>query len=133
MIVCDKTHVAEATKLVDTLFAFMKEEFDIEWEGLSHSADKFAAWVGCSTPKNEHRHPARSGTLVFGEAGVLKATVNSFFDGKLDSLPAGLVPGAGYVAKKPDLTRPPPASIVTRGRMRPQVDPVKFTPVAVNA
>ena len=133
MIVCDKTHVAVATQLVDTLFEFLKQEFDIAWEGLNRSADKFAAWVGCSTPKNEHRHPARSGTLVFGEAGVLKATVNSFFDGKLDSLPAGLVPGAGDVARKPDLTRPPPPSVATRGRMRPHVDPVEFTPVAVNA
>ncbi len=95
-------------------------------------AMRFAAWAGCSTPKNVHRHPARSGTLVYGEAGVLKATVNSFFDGKLDTLPAGLVLTAGDAAKKPDLTCPPPPSIA-RGRLRPHVDPVEFTPVAVNA
>ena len=133
MIVCDKAKVADVTALVDVFINFMKQEFDIEWEGLSRNEDKFAAWVGCSTPKNENRHPARSGTLVFGEAGVLKATVNSFFDGKLDSLPAGLIPNAGNVAKKPDLTRPPPSSMATRGRARPIIDPVEFKAVAVDA
>ena len=132
MIVCDKTHIAEATKLVDMLFDFLKEEFDVEWNSLTHNADKFAAWVGCSTPQNQNRHPARSGTIVFGEAGVLKATVNSFIDSKLASLPAGLVPTAGDAARKPDLTRPPPQS-VSRTRIKPKIDPVEFTPVAVNA
>ena len=132
MIVCDKMQATEVSKLVDMFFNFLKQEFDIEWEGLNRNADKFAAWVGCSTPKNETRHPAGSGTLVFGEVGVLKATVNSFFDGNLNSLPAGLIPAAGDAATAPDLTRPPPLSI-SRGRYQPIVDPVEFTPVAVNA
>ena len=133
MIVCEKTKVAEATKLVDMLLDFMKNEYDIEHEELVSAADKFADWVGCSTPKNAHRHPARSGTLIFGEGGLLKATVNSFIDGHLDALPSGLVPAAGNAEKKPDLSRPPPTALLSRGRTRPNIDPTEFTASAVNA
>ena len=133
MIVCEKEKVAETTKLVDMLFDFLKTEFDVDNSNLISSKDKFAAWVGCSTPKNENRHPARSGTLVFGEGGLLKATVNSFLDDHLDTLPAGLVPKSGQEAKKPDLSRPPPTSLMPRGRTFPHIDPTEFTPAAVNA
>ena len=133
MIVCEKEKVAETTKLVDMLFEFLRSEFDVEHEDLSRNEDKFADWVGCSTPKNSNRHPARSGTLVFGEGGLLKATVNSFLDAHLDTLPAGLIPKAGQAAKKPDLSRPPPTSLMPRGRTHPNVDPTEFTPNAINA
>jgi hypothetical protein len=133
MIVCEKSKIAETTKLVDMLLQFMKEEYDVPHETLYHNEDKFADWVGCSTPKNKTRHPARSGTLVFGEGGLLKATVNSFLDGHLDTLPEGLIPAPGAPAKKPDLSRPPPASLVPRGRTRPSIDPKEFTSTAVNA
>jgi hypothetical protein len=133
MVVCEKEKVAETTKLVDMLFDFLRTEFTVPHATLTKSADKFAAWVGCSTPKNVNRHPARSGTLVFGEGGLLKATVNSFLDSHLDNLPAGLIPKAGEEAKKPDLSRPPPISLMPRGRTFPQVDPSEFTSTAVNA
>jgi hypothetical protein len=133
MIVCEKEKLAETTKLVDMLFEFLKDEFNVESNTLTKSADKFAAWVGCSTPKNENRHPARTGTLVFGEGGLLKATVNSFLDTHLDNLPAGLVPKVGKAAKKPDLSRPPPMSLMSKGSTRAIVDPAEFTPQAVNA
>jgi hypothetical protein len=133
MIVCEKKKIAETTKLVDMLLQFMKEEYDVESENLHNNEDKFAEWVGCSTPKNKNRHPARSGTLIFGEGGLLKATVNSFLDENLDSLPEGLVPKAGAPAKKPDLSRPPPASLLPRGRVQPNVDPNEFTSNAVTA
>ena len=133
MIVCEKAKIEEVTKLVDMMLAFFKENYDVYHESLVRSEDKFAEWVGCSTPKNHHRHPARSGTLIFGEGGLLKATVNSFLDQNLNSLPAGLIPTPGDVARKPDLTRPPPASIPSRGRVRPQVDPTEFTATAVSA
>lgn len=133
MIVCEKANIAETTKLVDMLLQFLKKEFDVDSDTLCHNEDKFAEWVGCSTPKNKNRHPARSGTLIFGEGGLLKATVNSFIDDHLECLPAGLVPPAGAAAKKPDLSRPPPASLIPRGRTRPNVDPTEFTSTAVNA
>ena len=133
MIVCEKAKIEEVTKLVDMMLAFFKENYDTYHESLTRSEDKFAEWVGCSTPKNHHRHPARSGTLIFGEGGLLKATVNSFLDQNLNSLPAGLIPTPGDVARKPDLTRPPPVSIPSRGRVRPQVDPTEFTSTAVSA
>lgn len=132
MIVCEKKKVAETTKLVDMLFDFMKQEYDVD-STLVKNADKFAEWVGCSTPKNSNRHPARSGTLVFGEADVLKATVNSFLDHNLEALPSGLVPKAGKAAKAPDLTRPPPPSLMPRGRARQLVDPKEFSATAINA
>ena len=133
IIVCEKTKLAETTKLVDMLLEFMKDEFNVESDTLIHSADKFADWVGCSTPKNENRHLACTGTLVFGEGGLLKATVNSFLDGNLDALPPGLVPTVGNAAKTPDLSRPPPLSLMPKGRARTHVDPTEFTPHAVNA
>jgi hypothetical protein len=133
MIVCEKNKIAETTKLVDMLLQFLKENYDADHDTLTKTEDKFADWVGCSTPKNVNRHPARSGTLIFGEEGVLKATVNSFLDGTLESLPEGLVPAAGLPAKKPDLSRPPPPSLLPRGRLPPQIDPSEFTPTAVNA
>lgn len=133
MIVCEKSKIAETTKLVDMLLQYLKDEYDVESDELYHNEDKFAEWVGCSTPKNKNRHPARSGTLIFGEGGLLKATVNSFLDEHLDNLPSGLVPPAGAQAKKPDLSRPPPVSLVPRGRTRPIVDPMEFTSTAVNA
>ena len=102
MIVCEKDKVAETTKLVDMLLDFLKQEYDNDTSTLTHNEETFAEWVGCSTPKNANRHPARSGTLVFGEGGLLKATVNSFLDSNLDTLPAGLVPKAGNMAAKPD-------------------------------
>ena len=51
----------------------------------------------------------------------------------MNSLPAGLIPTPGDVARKPDLTQPPPVSIPSRGRVRPQVDPTEFTATAVSA
>ena len=91
--------------------------------------------MGRMLDTKEQKPPSRKvWKFVFGESGVLKATVNSFFDGKLDTLPAGLVPSAGDAARKPNLTRPPPASIAMRGWMRPHFDLVEFTPTpAVNA
>jgi hypothetical protein len=133
MIVCEKKKIAETTKLVDMLLQYLKDEYDVESDTLERNEDKFAEWVGCSTPKNKNRHPARSGTLIFGEGGVLKATVNSFLDSKLDSLPEGLVPTAGAPATKPDLSRPPPASLIPRGRTLPSIDPTEFTATAVKA
>ena len=133
MVVCEKEKIAETTKLVDMLFAFLKTDFDVHSDTLTRNDDKFAEWVGCSTPKNPNRHPARSGTLVFGEGGLLKATVNSFLDGNLDSLPAGLVPKVGNSARKPDLSRPPPTSLMPRGHTHPLIDPTEFTSTAVNA
>jgi hypothetical protein len=133
MIVCKKDTIAETTKLVDMMFQFLKEEFDVESDTLYYNEDKFAEWVGCSTPKNQNRHPARSRTLIFGEGRLLKATVNSFLDSHLEVLPAGLVPPAGTPAKKPDLSHPPPVSLIPRGRTRPNVDPKEFTSNAVNA
>ena len=73
MLVCEKEKVAETTKLVDMLLDFLKTEFDVEHKTLTQNDEKFADWVGCSTPKNANRHPARSGTLVFGEGGLLKS------------------------------------------------------------
>ena len=133
MVVCEKEKVAETTKLVDMLFDFLSTEFNVDHAELTKNEDKFANWVGCSTPKNANRHPARSGTLVFGEGGLLKATVNSFLDAHLDTLPAGLIPKAGSAAKKPDLSRPPPTSLMPRGRTFPHIDPTEFTPNAINA
>jgi hypothetical protein len=133
MVVCEKDKVAETTKLVDMLFDYLKAEYDVPSDYLLKTEDKFAEWVGCSTPKNANRHPARSGTLVFGEGGLLKATVNSFLDHNLDTLPAGLVPAAGHAAKKPDLSRPPPTSLLPRGRTYPIIDPTEFTSNAVTA
>jgi hypothetical protein len=133
MIVCDKSKIAETTKLVDMLLDFLKQEYTVESTDLQKNEDKFAEWVGCSTPKNPNRHPARSGTLIFGEGGILKATVHSFLDGNLESLPAGLVPAAGDPAKKPDLSRPPPPSLIPRGRTMPNIDPTEFTSTAVKA
>lgn len=133
MIVCEKEKLAETTKLVDMMFDFMKKEFNVASNNLTRSADKFASWVGCSTPKNENRHPARTGTLVFGEGGLLKATVNSFLDTHLDDLPAGLIPQVGQAAKKPDLSRPPPMALMSKGSTRAIIDPAEFTPQAVNA
>jgi hypothetical protein len=133
MIVCEKKKIAETTKLVDMLLQFMKEEYDVESDTLTKSKGKFADWVGCSTPKNKNRYPARSGTLIFGKGGLLKATVNSFLDDNLESLPEGLVPAPGAPAKKPDLSRPPPASLLPKGRMQPTIDPTEFPSKAVNA
>jgi hypothetical protein len=106
MVVCKKEKVAEMTKLVDMLFAFLKTAYDVHNDTLTRTEDKFAAWVGCSTPKNANHHPAHSGILVFGESGLLKAMVNSFLDENLDTLPAGLVPKAESAARKPDFTCP---------------------------
>ena len=40
-----------------------------EMEG-DDSAVKFAEWLGCNNPENEDRHPAREGTLIYGEECV---------------------------------------------------------------
>ena len=133
MIVCEKGRVEETTKLVDMLLDFLKQEFNVQSKDLKKNPDKFAEWVGCSTPKNENRHPARSGTLIFGEGGRLKATVNSFLNDHPDTLPPGLVPQAGQVQKKPDLSRPPQTSTSSRGRTRPHVNPLEYTSNAANA
>ena len=44
-----------------------------------------------------------------------------------------MVPIAGNAAKQPDLSRPPPMSLMPKGRTRTHVDPTEFTPHAVNA
>ena len=56
MIVCEKEKVAETTKLVDMLFEFLKTEYDDDSSNLIRNKDKFAAWVGCSTPKADPCH-----------------------------------------------------------------------------
>ena len=63
----------------------------------------------------------------------MKATVNSFMDKHLSSLVKGLVPVAGMVAVKPDLARPPRASMMSRSRRVVHVDPNEFHPTAVAA
>ena len=97
------------------------------------SAVKFAEWLGCNNPKNADIHPAQAGTLIYVEERVLKATVNSFMDKNLSSLVKGLVPVAGMEAVKPDLARPPRASMMNRSRRVVHVDPNEFHPTAVAA
>ena len=128
-IVCSKAAVEEATIITDRFIEFMKEHFD---EG-DDSASKFAEWLGCNTPNNESRHPARSGTLIYGEERVLKATVNSFMDKNLSALVEGIVPVAGMAASKPDLARPPRVAMTNRSRRVVHVDPNEFHPSAVAA
>ena len=129
MIVCEKERVVETTKLVDMMLDFMKQEFDVVSKDLTCSADKFSKWVGCTTPKNANRHPARSGTLIFGKGGRLKETVNSFLEGSSETFTSGLVPPVASTVKKPDLSRPPTA-MMARSRDRPHIDPLEFTPTA---
>ena len=129
MVVCSKSIIAEASEIVDQFLSFMKENFDASDE----SAEKFATWLGSNTPKNYNRHPARSGTLVYGEERVLKATVNSFMDKNLTALTAGIIPVAGMKASKPDLSRPPRMSLPHRSRKIVHVDPNEFHPTAVAA
>ncbi len=91
MIMCSKSVIAEASVIVDQFLAFMKEHFDASEE----SAENFAKWLGSNTSKNYNQHPARSGTLVYGEERVSKATVNSFMDKNLTALTASIIPIAG--------------------------------------
>ena len=129
MIVCSKSVIAEASGIVDQFLSYMKENFDASDE----SAENFATWLGSNTPKNYNRHPARTGTLVYGEERVLKATVNSFMDKNLAALTAGIIPVAGMKASKPDLSRPPRMSLPNRSRKIVQVNPNEFHPTAVAA
>ena len=133
MIVCEKSVVAEATCVVDQMIVYLKEHFDVGRLNLDENAEKFADWVGCLTPKNHFRHPARTGTLLYGEESLLKAEVGSFLDKNLKSLTDGLVPLPGQSARKPDLRRPPRVAMYSRGRAKPIVNPAEFTPAAVNA
>ena len=73
MIVCEKSVVAEATCVVDQMIVYLKEHYDVGRLNLDENAEKFADWVGCLTPKNHFRHPARTGTLLYGEESLLKA------------------------------------------------------------
>ena len=133
-IVCSKSVIDEAALVTDAFLNFMKRNFDEGSEAEGHeSAAKFAEWVGCNNPENENRHPARSGTLVYGEERILKATVNSFMDSNLKSLVEGVIPVAGMAAVKPDLTRPPRAAMMSRSRRVVHVDPNEFHPTAVAA
>ena len=133
-IVCSKSVIDEAARLTDAFLEFMKHNFDEGTEAEGHeSAFKFAEWLGCNNPENTSRHPARSGTLVYGEERILKATVNSFMDNNLASLVEGLVPVAGMVAEKPNLARPPKAAMMSRSRRVVHVDPNEFHPTAVAA
>ena len=133
-IVCSKSVIDEAALVTDAFLNFMKHNFDEGTEAEGHeSAVKFAEWVGCNTPEDDNRHPARSGTLVYGEERILKATVNSFMDSNLKSLVEGVVPVAGMAAVKPDLTRPPRAAMMPRSRRVVHVDPNEFHPTAVAA
>ena len=130
---CEKSVVAEATCVVDQMIVYLKEHYDVGRLNLDENAEKFADWVGCLTPKNHFRHPARTGTLLYGEESLLKAEVGSFLDKNLKSLTDGLVPLPGQSARKPDLRRPPRVAMYNRGRARPIVNPEEFTPAAVNA
>ena len=128
-IVCSKASVEEATLITDRFLQFMKDNFDDS----ENSASNFAEWLGCNNPENEARHPARSGTLIYGEERVLKATVNSFMDKNLSALVEGIVPVAGMAATKPDLSRPPRVALTKRSRRVIHVDPNEFHPTAVAA
>ena len=129
MIQCKKEAVSEVANIVDQFLAFMKGNFDDSDE----PAANLAEWVGCNNPTNPSRHPARSGTLVYGEERMLKATVDSFMDKNLASLAEGVIPVAGMAASKPDVTRPPRASLTNRSRRVTHVDPNEFHPTAVAA
>ena len=102
-------------------------------DDVKDNAGKFAKWLGCVTPNNNNRHPARSGTLIYGEERLLKAEVGSFMDANLASLTSSLVPPAGMSAEKSDLTKPPKMAMFGRGRVKPVVNPDEFKPEAMNA
>ena len=129
MVQCKKEAVSEVANIVDQFLMFMKENFDESDE----PAANLAEWVGCNNPMDPNRQPARSGTLVYGEERMLKATVDSFMDKNLASLAEGVIPVAGMAASKPDVTRPPRASMTNRSRRVTHVDPNEFHPTAVAA
>lgn len=119
---------------MDRFLEYMKTNFDEGTKGKGRdSASKFAEWLGCHNPDNANIHPARMGTLIYGEEKVLKATVNLFIDKNLGAFVEGIVRIARMAASKPDSARPPRAALMNRSRRVKHVDPSEFHPMMVVA